>query len=69
MDRTKEEIEKIKRLEMEDIRIELEEIRNRWRQIINCHFVDNSESLHFKEYKRNPMAFMDDWKKYYKNTG
>ncbi|MGP1934030.1 MAG: hypothetical protein ACTS8P_06510, partial [Arsenophonus sp. NC-XBC3-MAG3] len=54
----KDEIGKIERLEMESIRKELEELRNRATQIINCHLKDNSESLNFKEYRRNPMEFL-----------
>lgn len=55
----KEEIEKMKQQEIVDIRKELEEIRNRATPIINYHTKDNSELLNFREYKRNPIEFLN----------
>ena len=55
----KEKIEEIHQRELVNIREELEMIRSRPFSISNVQPTDNREVINFKNYKKNPMEFLE----------
>ena len=55
----KEKIEEIHQRELVNIREELEMIRSRPFSISNIQTNDNREGINFKNYKKNPMEFLE----------
>ena len=54
-----EKIEEIHKRELVNIREELEIVRNRPFNVPNFQLADNREIINFKNYRKNPMEFLE----------